>query len=992
MNMTRFERAAKILTFLVLFTALPAIQTGPAASETFSVTTLSGKGGIGEFARPTGVAVSPDGTVYVADQDHFKIKKIVGQTISDFALSTSTSKVIVDDSFCNVFVKSADEIFGGDCRNLKVYKFNKAGNLLRTYTNTVDLPNCKNCYDWGGGLAVDKLGGIFLSDENNHVIIRIDENTGNSNIYVGQVGKNSTIDGNFNTATLNLPRGLTVDSKNNLYIADTWSNAVRKVDPSRNTTTVERGLTCLMGVAADSNDDIFTVNERYCAPTIYKVGVGKIFEDTNATKVGIAGFAGQPVFSGSPGLSIDRFGQNPTNNIFVSDWTNHSIKIFSKAGQLLKTIGSENSYGVNYTEQSTPHFDSPLQTFGIDDGSYIVVDNHTIRHLNSNGDVLRVTHIPNSCWYSHGITFSQDGTFFCTTGNKIFVRFSDGVWTTLGSDIAGKKDGISTSVQFNRPEGLAIFNNEIYLADNGNRQIRKLSRISGTRDFQVSTVLGTGVWTSAPDIQPRSKATFAGPTKIAIDTLGNLYIADGGVDSIFKTSLVQENDVTRIASGLKDWPSSMTVDQQNRVYVSTYGGTFFRVANNSMSKIGGQQGYGNVDGPLDTAFFNRPNGISIDAKGNLLVADRDNQKIRKIAVGTTPGLNILNASALSGLLKQPEIKQSTIQGLSASQETALEENLIKNNISGLIAKIYQSKDIQIPARSTAGLPLCEVKIEKEISFDWAYLPLSTSNGCGGRDFLVTYKGFITWPGSGQQPRTIYAAVDDGMFLKINNETVIDKWSDGGANSNWPYNKSWVATLEGGKQYPIEIWYYAWMPPSNFKLYWSPYPNTQAETSIISEKYFSPRLLKSNESKPVVVKPAKPSAPKISINLNFINLTVAVPVGTKSVLLFAPEFGIPKSKAISGQISGGSAAFEMSVNDRYAGKKGTLQIVSKNEAGESDPLKLPVTGPKVKSKPVAVKTVAPKPQAPARVPEVTCLKGATKRVFEGTTCPPGYTKG
>ena len=373
--------------------------------------------------------------------------------------------------------------------------------------------------------------------------------------------------------------------------------------------------------------------------------------------MGIAGFAGQPVFSGSPGLSIDRFGQNPTNNIYVSDWTNHSIKIFSKAGQLLKTIGSENSYGVNYTEQSTPHFDSPLQTFGIDDGSYIVVDNHTIRHLNSNGDVLRVTHIPNSCWFSHGITFSQDGTFFCTTGNKIFVRFSDGIWTTLGSDIAGKRDGISTSVQFNRPEGLAIFNNEIYLADNGNRQIRKLSRISGTRDFQVSTVLGTGVWTSAPDIQPRSKATFAGPTKIAIDTLGNLYIADGGVDSIFKTSLVQENDVTRIASGLKDWPSSMTVDQQNRVYVSTYGGTFFRVANNSMSKIGGQQGYGNVDGPLDTAFFNRPNGISIDAKGNLLVADRDNQKIRKIAVGTTPGLNILNASALSGLLKQPEIKQ-----------------------------------------------------------------------------------------------------------------------------------------------------------------------------------------------------------------------------------------------------------------------------------------------------------------------------------------------
>ena len=146
----------------------------------------------------------------------------------------------------------------------------------------------------------------------------------------------------------------------------------------------------------------------------------------------------------------------------------------------------------------------------------------------------------------------------------------------------------------------------------------------------------------------------------------------------------------------------------------------------------------------------------------------------------------------------------------------------------------------------------------------------------------------------------------------------------------------------------------------------------------------------NESKPLVAKPTKPFEPKISINLNFINLTVSVPIGTKTALLFAPDFGVPKSKAISGQITDGKASFEISVNSKYAGKKGNLQIVSKNDVGESSPLNLPVTGPKVKSKPVAVKTLAPKPVT--RAPEITCLKGATKRVFEGTACPPGYTKG
>jgi hypothetical protein len=990
-DVNRYKRMIKPLALLLIIAAFPAIQAIPATGETFNVSTLSGKGGIGQFARPSGLAISPDGTVYVADTDSFKIKKIVGQTVSDFVVSPATSRIHTDNSFCGVFVKNADEIFASDCRNFKVYKYNKSGLLLRTYTNTLDLPNCKNCFDWGGGLAVDKLGGIFLSDEHNHVIIRIDENSGDSSVYVGQVGKNSSIDGNFVNATLNLPRGLTVDSKNNLYIADTWSNSVRKVDPSRTTSTIERGLTCLMGVAVDSNDDVFTVNERYCAPTIFKVGTGKIFEDTNALKSGTPGYAGKPAFSGSSGISIERFGSNPTNNIYIADWANHSIKIFSKSGQLLRTIGSEDSYGVNYSEQSTPVFDSPLQVFPVDDGSYLVVDNHTIRHLNSNGAVLRVTPTPNSCWFSAGVAFTSDGTFFCTTGHKIYVRYTDGTWSTIGSDVAGKRDGNSTSVQFFRPEGLSIYNNELYVADNGNRQIRKLTRIAGTREFQVSTVLGTGVWTGAPDIQPRSKATFAGPTKIAIDGLGNLYIVDGGVDSVFKTSLVQENDVTRIATGLKDWPSAITVDKQNRVYVSTYGGTFYRITNNVMSKIGGIQGYGNQDGSFERALFNRPTGLSIDAKGDLLVADRDNQKIRKVNIGTTPGLNILSASSVGTYLKQSESNQPILQGLSQAQEAALEENLIKNNNSGLIAKIYQSKDVAIPVRSTAGLPLCEVKIEKQISFDWAYTALSSANGCGVRDYIVTYKGYITWPGEGVQPRVLYAAVDDGMHLKINNETVIDKWSDGGANSNYPFNKSAIATLEGGKQYPIEIWYYAWTPPSNFKLYWSPISaNQRDDTRLVEPEVFSPKLLNTNQSKPIITKPARPFAPKVSINLNFINLTVSVPIGTKSALLFAPEFGVPKSKAIVGQISDSKANFEISINDRYAGKKGTLQIVSKNEVGESSPLNLPVTGPKVKSKPVAVKTLAPKPVT--RAQEITCLKGATKRTFQALDCPPGYTKG
>jgi hypothetical protein len=136
----------------------------------------------------------------------------------------------------------------------------------------------------------------------------------------------------------------------------------------------------------------------------------------------------------------------------------------------------------------------------------------------------------------------------------------------------------------------------------------------------------------------------------------------------------------------------------------------------------------------------------------------------------------------------------------------------------------------------------------------------------------------------------------------------------------------------------------------------------------------------------------PKLPSVTVNLNFINLTVEVPLGVSSAILYAPEFGITKQKPIPGVINGNKASFELAVNSKFAGKKGTLQIVNKNSAGESNPLRIPVTAPKIKSKPVAVKTLAPKPPTQARQPVITCLKGVTKRVFEATECPPGYTKG
>lgn len=982
--------AISTLSVIVLGPSL-VVSSQSASAESLVVSTLSGTGGSGVFNNPSGISVSPDGAVYVADQKNFQVKKIVGDSISVFATAPNASALQTANSFCSVYVKSADEIFVSDCLNSKVYKFGRSGQITRTYLMNLQLPN--RFYDWGGGLAVDMNGGIFLSDEHNRVILRIDENSGTTAIYAGIQGKVGSLDGDSTVALFNIPRGLAVDSKGNLIVADAGNDKIRKISPQRVTSSFTENVVAPIGVAVDSQDSVYAIPERWAGAIITKLGSGRIFDDSSRSiTLGVNGaVTGQPAFAGHSGFSIDRFGTNPSNNLYIADAINHAIKVYSMTGTFIKRWGSEDGFGVTNGGTTNQIFDFPTQTFPLDDGTYLIVDNFTIRHVDTSGQILKTTRLTQGCYFSSGVTFTNDGTFFCTNGSRVLARFTDGTWTSIGQNVAGRKDGRSDIAQFDIPESLASYEGDVYVADRANRQIRKITRISGTKNFEVSTILGTGLPTVVTDIQQRDKATFSWPAQIAIDGLGNLFIADGGVDSIFKTSLRQQSDVTRISRGLGSWPTSMTMNRENTLFVSTESTGIFQVKNNVMTSLGGR-GMGNVEGPLINSKFNQPMGLSIDLKGNLLIADLFNQKVKKVLVDGVPGLRTYDSKVLATYMKLPQDSKPTFQGLTQAQEKSLEDELIKSNKTGLISRVYQSFNKQIPERSISGLPLCQITVEKTINFDWGYAPLSTSNGCGKDYFLATYKGYITWPGKGLQSRTFYAAVDDGMYLKINDSTVIDRWSDSGANPIWPYNASGNTTLEGGKQYPIEIWYYAWSPPSNFKLYWSPLPGTRELTTLIDNQSLSPRLDQTNTTSLVITKPIMPSSPTVSVNLNFVNLVVEIPVGISSSILFAPEFGVTKQKPIIGQISGNKASFEMAINSKYAGKKGTLQIVNKNSAGESEALKIPVTAPKVKTKPVAVKTIAPKQPTQPRQSLITCLKGATKRTFEGTDCPPGYTKG
>ena len=987
--MRSHHKFTAICTAAILALSLLTVMTESAKAASYQVSKLSGQGGAGEFSNPRGISVAPSGEVFIADTDNYAIKKIATNgVISVFAQTKIRDDGWVDESFCSVYAKSSDEIWASNCNNTKVFRYLR-GNLVREMTVTLPFGGgniVSTGFDWGGGLVVDSLGGIFLSDEHNHVILRTDETTAKTTVYAGKPGVPGNSD--VGMGLLNLPRGLALDSKNNLIIADQSNGSVRKITPEGKISTIPSNLPNLIGVAVDSSDSVYATSESWNGSMITKIGYGRIFDESgqkfDAKLMG--GIIGQPAFNNVGGFSIDSRSAAPTNDLYITDQVNHSIKVYSSGGKFIKKFGSEDGYGVTAPGSSNQIYMHPNHTFPIDDGSYLVLDNYTIRHLSVLGEVLKVTRLEKYCSYTPGAIFNFDGTFFCSSGNYIEVRFTDGTWTRIGNVAAGKADGNAATARFNRTEGMAVFKGELYLADMGNGLIRKIKRIDGTKDFQVTTILGTGVWAGGGDVMLRAKANFASPSKLTIDGNGNLYIADGGVNSIYRTSILQDTDVTRVGRELGSWPSSMVADRNGTVFVSGWGGKIYKVENNKMTYFTGR-GIGNKLGSTESALFNRPTGLSIDLKGRLIIADRDNQQIKKIEINASPNfLAPLPPSIYSPYLAATNAQSS---GLTAENDRDATAKIIAENRTGLISRIYQGANVSIPNRDTTGLTLCSVSHVGMAELALNSRPIFEGSGCNNKRFLVKYSGFITWPESGKQTRTIYTSSIGGVFVRINGESVISKWDELGGVKTWPFDKSSVLTLQGGKQYPIEVWYYRnqlnTQDSATLNLYWSAAPNTKLWTYPITETYFSPAK---SESEDIVEAPISPSKPTVSINLNFINLKVRVPVNATSVILFAPEFGVTKAKPIVGKVKSGLASFEVAVSSKFAGKKGTLQLVSGNAAGESQPLKIPVTVPKVATKTTPKVKELPKPQTAPNQPKVNCKKGAQERPFDGS-CPPGW---
>ncbi len=240
-------------------------------------------------------------------------------------------------------------------------------------------------------------------------------------------------------------------------------------------------------------------------------------------------------------------------------------------------------------------------------------------------------------------------------GNDLIRKITPAglVSTLAGTGVQGDINATGALASFNRPSGVAVdANGNVYVADQGNSQIREITPAG------VVTTLAGGDTTGTTN-GPGASATFFNPTGVAVDPKGNVYVADAGNNLIrlINTSGIVSTyagSVTDTTQSIFNNPTGVAADALGNVFVANYLNSNILSINASgtINVLAGTGVQGSANGPANAATFFFPSNVAVDAAENVYVADEVNNLIRKITpngtVSTLAGSGVAGATDSTG--------------------------------------------------------------------------------------------------------------------------------------------------------------------------------------------------------------------------------------------------------------------------------------------------------------------------------------------------------
>jgi uncharacterized protein (TIGR03437 family) len=238
-----------------------------------------------------------------------------------------------------------------------------------------------------------------------------------------------------------------------------------------------------------------------------------------------------------------------------------------------------------------------------------------------------------------GIAFDKSGNLYIADGqNNVVRKVSGGVITTIaGNGTAGYTGdkAAATAAELNNPTGVAVDSSgNVYIADSANMVVRMVNP-AGT----ITTFAGSNVAGFLGDTGPANQAELNVPTAVAVDSSGNVYICDTNNNAIREVISGTINTIANTQAYLQN-PEGVWVDAAGDIFVADTGNErvveFTAVLYDFFVIAGtGVAGFSGDNGPALNAQVGDPKGVAVDSQGYVYIADTINSRIRKVGLDGT---------------------------------------------------------------------------------------------------------------------------------------------------------------------------------------------------------------------------------------------------------------------------------------------------------------------------------------------------------------------
>jgi hypothetical protein len=614
--------------------------------------------------NPAGIALDKNGNLFIADQSNQRIRVVACAAVtSSGGACTPNAGEVAGDIYTVAGTGSA--VYNGD--NIPA----TTANLYNPYNVATDTAGNLYIADWNDNLIRRVACGTGISSctapsgETSAYIYTL-AGTGESAGHTGTAGYNG--DGAAATSSdLNQPLAVSIDTAGNLFIADYANLRIREVSCVTKTSS---GGACTPSTGQTAGD-IYTVAGD---------GTGGYNGDGQAATTAYVYYP--------QGVAVDSAG-----DLFIGDYDNNlvrevpcdvsSLSCTPPTGdtkQFIYTVAGNRttSYYGNNVPATGAELNYPAGAASDSQGNIYIADrnNCVVREVSaSTGEISTFAGVPGTCGYnSDGIAATSaylnypykvtvdtaDNVYIADTNNCLIRKVAGGTISTfagshsLGCGYSG--DGAAASVKLYYPAGVAVDpSGDLYIADQDNYLVRKVTA-GNLVTFAGNYTLGAGY---SGDGGLATAAQLRQVFDVAVDTAGNVYIADEGNLRIRKVNA--DGIITTFAGngaggyqgdgGLAYetslyYPQSVAVDWAGDVIIADTDNNRIRLVNPAeiiytIAGTGAGNFYGN-DVLATAADLNQSTGVSVDPSGNIYVSDYNNWLVREISA-----LIVLNPSPAS---------------------------------------------------------------------------------------------------------------------------------------------------------------------------------------------------------------------------------------------------------------------------------------------------------------------------------------------------------